>query len=193
VRAVPTIGLLSEQVCDEIPASHRDLVQCPPVAALTTGMADDSSQTSVVCCDFDGQCVRVNTMRGFVKERNMRRNPRVTLWCYDPHQPLRYLEVRGTVVEMTQAGGRAPGQPRLRLRRPAAPLLRRRHPDRPGGAGAGRGLNAAHPQPQFPARRPDGGCGRPGIGDDRMALLPGPASARWPVAQQTTSSSGRHG
>jgi PPOX class probable F420-dependent enzyme len=101
---VPTIGLLSEQVCDEIPASHRDLVQCPPVAALTTGMADDSPQTSVVWCDFDGQCVRVNTMRGFVKERNMRRNPRVTLWCYDPHQPLRYLEVRATVVEMTQAG-----------------------------------------------------------------------------------------
>jgi hypothetical protein len=78
---VPTIGLLSEQVCDEIPASHRDLVQCPPVAALTTGMADDSPQTSVVCRDFDGQRVRVNTMRGFVKERNMRRNPRVTLWC----------------------------------------------------------------------------------------------------------------
>ena len=67
-------------------------------------MADDSPQTSVVWCDFDGQCVRVNTMRGFVKERNMRRNPRVTLWCYDLHQPLRYLEVRGAVVEMTQAG-----------------------------------------------------------------------------------------
>jgi hypothetical protein len=28
----------------------------------------------------------------------MRRNPRVTLLCYDPHQPLRYLEVRETRV-----------------------------------------------------------------------------------------------
>ena len=43
-------------------------------------------------------------MRGFAMERNMRRNPRVTLCCYDPRKPLRYLEVRGTVVEMTQAG-----------------------------------------------------------------------------------------
>jgi hypothetical protein len=43
-------------------------------------------------------------MRGFAKERNMRRNPRVTLLCYDPRQPLRYLEVRGTVVEMTEEG-----------------------------------------------------------------------------------------
>jgi hypothetical protein len=34
----------------------------------------------------------------------MRRNPRVTLLCYDPRHTLRYLEIRGTVVEMTQVG-----------------------------------------------------------------------------------------
>ena len=34
----------------------------------------------------------------------MRRDPRVTLLCYDPREPLRYLEVRGTVVEMTEEG-----------------------------------------------------------------------------------------
>jgi PPOX class probable F420-dependent enzyme len=90
-----------------IPRSHRDLVDCPPVAALTTLMADGYPQTSVVWCDFDGTFVRVNTMRGFAKERNMRRDPRVTLLCYDPRQPLRYLEVRGTVVEMTEAGAAA--------------------------------------------------------------------------------------
>jgi PPOX class probable F420-dependent enzyme len=101
---VRTIGLCSDHAPDQIPASHRDLVQCPPVAALTTVMPDGDPQTSVVWCDFDGECVRVNTMRGFVKERNMRRNRRVTLLCYDPRQPLRYLEVRGTVVGMTQAG-----------------------------------------------------------------------------------------
>ena len=99
-----SIGFVSDPTCEEIPASHRDLVECPPVAALTTLMADGSPQTSVVWCDFDGECVRVNTMRGFAKERNMRRDPRVTLLCYDPRQPLRYLEIRGTVVEMTEEG-----------------------------------------------------------------------------------------
>jgi len=99
-----TIGLLTDHASDEIPESHRDLVECPPVAALTTVMPDGYPQTSVVWCDFDGAFVRVNTMRGFQKERNMRRNPLVTLMCYDPHQPLRYLEVRGTVVEMTEEG-----------------------------------------------------------------------------------------
>ncbi|MEW6225346.1 MAG: PPOX class F420-dependent oxidoreductase [Chloroflexota bacterium] len=87
-----------------VPASHLDLVECPPVAALTTVMPDGSPQTSVVWCDFDGTHVRVNTMRGFQKERNMRRNPKVTLLCYDPRRPLRYLEVRGTVASMTEDG-----------------------------------------------------------------------------------------
>jgi PPOX class probable F420-dependent enzyme len=67
-------------------------------------MSDGYPQTSVVWCDFDGAFVRVNTMRGFAKERNMRRDPRVTLLCYDPREPLRSLEVRGAVVEMTDAG-----------------------------------------------------------------------------------------
>ena len=87
-----------------IPASHLDLVDCPPVAALTTVMPNGDPQTSVVWCDFDGTHVRVNTMLGFQKERNMRRNPRVTLLCYDPREPLRHLEIRGSVVEMTEEG-----------------------------------------------------------------------------------------
>ena len=98
------IGLLRGLADGEIPASHLDLVQCPPVAALTTLMKDGYPQTSVVWCDFDGTSVRINTMRGFAKERNMRRDPRVTLLCYDPRRPLRYLEVEGTVVEMTEDG-----------------------------------------------------------------------------------------
>jgi PPOX class probable F420-dependent enzyme len=104
---VSALGLITGHRRDEIPESHLDLVDCPPVAALTTIGRDGYPQTSVVWCDFDGECVRVNTMRGFAKERNMRRDPRVTLLCYDPRQHLRYLEVRGTVVEMTEEGAAA--------------------------------------------------------------------------------------
>jgi PPOX class probable F420-dependent enzyme len=87
-----------------VPASHRDLVDCPAVAALSTIGSDGYPQTSVVWCDFDGRDVRVNTMRGFAKERNMRRDPRVTLLCFDPRQPLRSLEIRGRVISMTEEG-----------------------------------------------------------------------------------------
>lgn len=87
-----------------IPECFLDLVNGPPVAALTTLMPDGQPQTTVVWCNFDGIHILVNTMRGFRKEKNMRVNPRVTILTYDPRQPLRALEVRGRVVEMTEDG-----------------------------------------------------------------------------------------
>lgn len=103
---MPPIGTLIDRDAAEIPASHRDLVDCPAVAVLTTVSTDGYPHTSVVWCDFDGEYLRINTMRGFVKDRNMRRNPRVTLLCFDPRKPLRYLEVRGRVIEITETGAR---------------------------------------------------------------------------------------
>ena len=87
-----------------IPKSYRDLVDGSRIAALTTVMPDGQPQTTVVWCNYDGIHLLVNTMRGFQKERNMRRNPKVTLLCFDPCQPLRFIEVRGRVVEMTEVG-----------------------------------------------------------------------------------------
>jgi PPOX class probable F420-dependent enzyme len=89
-----------------IPDGFRDLIDCPRVAALTTVMPDGYPQTTAVWCNFEGIHVLVNVMRGFRKETNMRRNPHVTLLCYDPRQPHRSLEVRGLVVEMTVTGAR---------------------------------------------------------------------------------------
>jgi PPOX class probable F420-dependent enzyme len=87
-----------------VPAGYLDLVDGPPVAALSTVMPDGQPQTTVVWCDYDGTHVRVNTMRGFRKERNMRERPLVTLLCFDPAEPVRSLEIRGTVVDMTEDG-----------------------------------------------------------------------------------------
>jgi PPOX class probable F420-dependent enzyme len=88
----------------EIPPSHVDLLNAPRVAALTTLMPDGQPQTTAVWCSFDGTHILVSTIRGFRKEKNMRLNPKVTLLCYDPRKPLRALEVRGLVVEMTEEG-----------------------------------------------------------------------------------------
>jgi PPOX class probable F420-dependent enzyme len=106
MTATTIIGLLRGHGRDEIPASHADLAECPPVAALTTLMPGGAPQTSVVWCDREDELVRVNTMRGFRKERNMRADPRITLLCYDPRRPLRYLEVRGRVESMAESGAR---------------------------------------------------------------------------------------
>ena len=90
-----------------IPDSHRDLIEKPVCCAFTTVMPDGQPQTTVVWCDYDGEHVLVNTMRGFRKEKNMRLNPRVTLLVYEVQNPLRFLEVRGEVIEMTELGAQA--------------------------------------------------------------------------------------
>jgi PPOX class probable F420-dependent enzyme len=87
-----------------IPASHKYLVDGPYCVALTTLMPDGQPQTTPVWCNREDDCVLINTMRGFQKERNMRRDPRVTLLLYDPCSPLRNLEIRGVVEEMTEEG-----------------------------------------------------------------------------------------
>jgi PPOX class probable F420-dependent enzyme len=87
-----------------IPESHRDLLDSGQCAALTTVMPDGQPQITPVWCNQEGDDVLVSTMRGFPKERNMRANPKVTLLVYDPKRPLRHIEIRGAVMEMTEEG-----------------------------------------------------------------------------------------
>jgi len=51
--------------------------------------------------------VVVNTAKDRVKDRNMRRDPRVSLAIIDPDNPYRYLEVRGRVADITENGADA--------------------------------------------------------------------------------------
>ena len=87
-----------------IPESHRDLLEGPVNVVLTTVMPDGQPQTTPVWCNLDGDEVLINTMKQFRKYKNMRANPQVTLMAYRLKQPLRNIEVRGRVVEMTEEG-----------------------------------------------------------------------------------------
>jgi PPOX class probable F420-dependent enzyme len=91
------------EVCS-IPAAYRDLIEGRTYPVLSTVMPDGQPQSTMVWCDIDGDQVLINTMRGFRKEKNMRANPRVTLLAYEQRNPLRSLEVRGTIVGMTEVG-----------------------------------------------------------------------------------------
>jgi PPOX class probable F420-dependent enzyme len=87
-----------------IPESHRDVLDGGYSIALTTVMPDGQLQITPIWCNREGDYVLINTMRGFRKEKNMRANPKVTLLAYDPKNPLRHIEIRGTVVDMTEEG-----------------------------------------------------------------------------------------
>ena len=90
-----------------IAQQYLDLFQKKAFAHLATLMPDGRPQVTPVWCDFDGTYVRINSAKGRVKDRNMRRDPRVTLAIQDPENPYRYLEVRGRVIEITENGADA--------------------------------------------------------------------------------------
>ena len=56
------------EVCS-IPHAFRDLLEGRTCAALSTVIPDGQPQSTVVWCDVDGDCVLINTMRAFRKER----------------------------------------------------------------------------------------------------------------------------
>jgi PPOX class probable F420-dependent enzyme len=88
----------------KIPEKFMDLVREPAFANLATVMKDGSPHVTPVWFDYDGECVRINSARGRVKDRNMRNHPQVALSIMDPKNPYRYLEIRGHVTEITEDG-----------------------------------------------------------------------------------------
>lgn len=91
----------------EIPEAYRDLFSKPAFAHLVTLMPDGSPQVTPVWIDAQDGVLLVNTAKGRLKDRNMRRDPRVALAISDPANPYRYLQVRGRVLEATEQGADA--------------------------------------------------------------------------------------
>ncbi len=86
-----------------IPDSHLDVLTRPIHGVPTTMMADGQPHSSLVWCDYDGVCARVNTTRQRQKGWNMLVNPKVCLLVVDPEHTARYLEIRGE-VELIEEG-----------------------------------------------------------------------------------------
>jgi PPOX class probable F420-dependent enzyme len=90
-----------------IPEQFKDLFTKVAFANLATLMPDGSPQVTPVWVDYDGAYVHVNSAKGRVKDKNMRRDKRVALSIQDPDNPYRYLAVRGEVAEITENGADA--------------------------------------------------------------------------------------
>lgn len=91
----------------QIPEDLKDIFKKRAFAHLATVMPDGSPQVTPVWVDFDGTHVRVNSAKGRLKDKNMRRDKRVALSVQDPDNPYRYLEIRGNVDDITENGADA--------------------------------------------------------------------------------------
>jgi PPOX class probable F420-dependent enzyme len=88
----------------QIPESHADILDKPAFAHLSTLMADGSPQSSAVWVDTDGSTIVVNSAEGRLKDRNIRRDPRVAISVTDPENPYRSLMIRGRVARISNEG-----------------------------------------------------------------------------------------
>jgi PPOX class probable F420-dependent enzyme len=90
-----------------IPEQYQDILQKKAFAQLATIMPDGTPQVSPVWFEFDGKNIVINSAKGRVKDRNMRRDARVGLDIVDPDNPYRHLSIRGRVVDITENGADA--------------------------------------------------------------------------------------
>ncbi|WP_351227657.1 PPOX class F420-dependent oxidoreductase [Streptomyces sp. NPDC002133] len=85
-------------------ASVQKLLDTSVPAVLATVNPDGSPQTSVVWVGRDGDVLLISSQAGRRKERNVIREPRVSVTLYDPADPLRYVEIRGRAAVTEDIG-----------------------------------------------------------------------------------------
>jgi PPOX class probable F420-dependent enzyme len=82
----------------------RALVDGRNYAVLATVNPDGAPQTSPMWIGRDGDDVLFCTVAGRQKDRNLRRDPRVSITIFDLADPENYAEIRGTAT-ITEEGG----------------------------------------------------------------------------------------
>lgn len=78
------------------------LLSEPNIVHLATVMPDGSPQVSPIWAHVEDGLIEFNTAAGRVKERNMRRDPRVGFSVVNRDDPYERATVRGRVVEMVE-------------------------------------------------------------------------------------------
>ncbi len=91
----------------KIPESHADIPKKKAFAHLSALMPDGSPHSSPIWIDVDGPHLVFNSAEGRLKDRNIRRDPRVALSMTDPDNPYRSVNIRGRVTKITTDGADA--------------------------------------------------------------------------------------
>ncbi|MFF4498271.1 PPOX class F420-dependent oxidoreductase [Streptomyces sp. NPDC001272] len=92
---------MTAQFSDDL---KRLLDEAPVFATVATVQPDGSPQLSVVWVARDEDDLLISTTVGRRKEKNLRRDPRVSVMINPHNAPYTYAEVRGTATLTTEGG-----------------------------------------------------------------------------------------
>jgi PPOX class probable F420-dependent enzyme len=83
-----------------IPETHHDILVDRPTGHLASIRPDGRLSVNPVGLMWDGEHVRVSTLKSRKKYRNLQRDPRVAISIPHRNDPSRYVEIRG-IAELT--------------------------------------------------------------------------------------------
>lgn len=87
-----------------LPEAARTLLDAANLVTVSTINPDGSPQASVLWATYDGDDLLLSTIRGRIKDRNWKHDPRTSVVILDKDNPYAYVEVRGGVT-LTEDGG----------------------------------------------------------------------------------------
>ncbi|AJE84513.1 MULTISPECIES: PPOX class F420-dependent oxidoreductase [Streptomyces] len=88
----------------ELSNDLRELLDTPVFITVATIQPDGSPQVSPVWVKRDGNDVLFSTTADRRKEKNLQRDPRVTIVVQPADDPYRYAEIRGQATITTEGG-----------------------------------------------------------------------------------------
>lgn len=86
----------------KLPDAVRTKLEAPNFWHLATINPDGWPQVSAMWVDIEGDDIIMNTAIGRRKERNLRRDPRLTLSMHEQENAYENVEIRGKVVEFVE-------------------------------------------------------------------------------------------
>jgi len=81
-----------------------EIIEGKNFAYLATSMADGSPHVAPVWIDRNEDTLLINTVPGRLKQRNVSRDPRVTISITQEKNRYRHLFIRGKVIQQTKEG-----------------------------------------------------------------------------------------
>ena len=98
-RGAFSIGQRQQQATlSDLPSAAKALLDGSVTATLACLNANGTVHQSPVWVDTDGGHILLNTVRGRLKDRNLRARPRLSLMFTDPADPYHWMSIQGEVA-----------------------------------------------------------------------------------------------
>ncbi len=93
----------------DLPAVHMALLTEPVTAAVATIGADGLPQLTPNWVEHDGANILLNSVRGRLKDRNVRARPNVTVMLMNPKNPYHWITLYGEITRIVEEDDAANG------------------------------------------------------------------------------------